>query len=319
MSPEHCLEILKKDLAKDDIECAAIGATSSAEYKQMLSLIAQLSSLDSWGNARDVKTLGKQMVRLAFKRAVDITKATKLPLSGLDAICCIAGMLDERVALATNLPSASIPRSALPAQHLDPPKADAYEILNACATRAATWIPKLATRYEEAFPSSQGRDPGVPDVVWKQLEVDKWAALEAAHRQKEELDALEEAVRDAYRAEEAQKALETDLVCRAREASADAEIKCQLEEQRLKRVTAIAVRQAKEKKLEAHRQKELEEAQKEQRAQTKLRQMGVCAAGYEWIKQADGYDSDFMQLHSANVALARSGQVVGSGCASPTP
>ncbi|EKM60602.1 uncharacterized protein PHACADRAFT_203774 [Phanerochaete carnosa HHB-10118-sp] len=35
MSPEHCLEILKKDLAKDDIECAAIGATSSDEYKQM--------------------------------------------------------------------------------------------------------------------------------------------------------------------------------------------------------------------------------------------------------------------------------------------
>ncbi|EKM56229.1 uncharacterized protein PHACADRAFT_61138, partial [Phanerochaete carnosa HHB-10118-sp] len=71
MSPEHCLGVLGKGLAKDDIECAAFGATSSDKYKQMLSLIAQLSSLESWGNARDVKTLGKQMVRLAFKRAVD--------------------------------------------------------------------------------------------------------------------------------------------------------------------------------------------------------------------------------------------------------
>ncbi|EKM56230.1 uncharacterized protein PHACADRAFT_29163 [Phanerochaete carnosa HHB-10118-sp] len=156
-------------------------------------------------------------------------------------------MLDERVALATNLPSVSTSRGTLPAQHLNPPKVDAYEILNACATRAAAWMPELATRYEEAFPSSQGRNPGVPDVVWKLLEADKWAALEAAHRQKEELNALEEAARDAYRAEEAQKALELDLVCRAREPSADAEIKRQFEEQRLKRVTAIAVRQAKER------------------------------------------------------------------------
>ncbi|EKM56223.1 uncharacterized protein PHACADRAFT_209697 [Phanerochaete carnosa HHB-10118-sp] len=289
MSPEHCLEILKKDLAKNDIDCAALEATYLDEYKRMVSLVAQLSALDSWGNARDMKTLAKQMVRIAFKQVASIAKGERLPLSGPAAVSCISAMLKERIARATNLPSISAPKGTLPVQHLDPPKADAPTVSTARATDTASPEPEPITQQEDTSSPSDGRDPGVSDAVWRQLEADKQAALETARCREEELRALEKAAEDARRAEEAQKALEAELARRARQAAADAEIKRQLEEQRLKRIAAEIERERKAKELEARRQKELEEKRKEQQAQQKLRKMGICPAGYQWIKQSGGY------------------------------
>ncbi|GJF00004.1 P-loop containing nucleoside triphosphate hydrolase protein [Phanerochaete sordida] len=288
MSPQHCLEILRKDLVKNDIECAALEATSSNEYRQMMDLIAQLSALDSWGNARDMKTLAKQMVRIAFKRVTGIQKGARLPLSGPDAVTCIAEMLVARVARATNLPPTSTGHT-LPTQIRDPPTPHAPNISTAQATRTAAAEPEPAQEQNEAPPSDAGRDAGVTDAVWKQLEADKRAALEAERRREEELRALEQAAEDARRAEEAQKALEEQLARRAREAAADVELKRALEAQRLKLLAAAAERERRAKELEARRQKEIEEKRKDQAAQQKLRQMGVCSAGYRWIKQAGGY------------------------------
>ena len=289
MSPEHCLEILKKDLAKNEIECAALEATYSNEYREMVKLISQLSALDSWGNARDMKTLAKQMVRVAFKRVASIAQGTKLPLTGPDAISCITAMLKERLARSTNLPSASTSKFTPPIQYPDPPKPSAPIISTAHATRTAAPNPEPPKKQEEAPPSSDARDPGVSDAVWRQLEADKRAAIETARRKEEEMRALEKAAEDARRAEEAQKALEKELARQARQAAADAEIKRQLEVQRLKRLAAEAERERKARELEARRQKELEEKRKEQQAQEKLRHMGVCPVGFQWIKQAGGY------------------------------
>lgn len=253
MSPEDCLEILKKDLAQEDIECAALGARRSTAYKQMVRLVAQLSALDSWGNARDMKTLAKQMVRVAFRRVASGPSGSKLPLSDRDAVSCIAAMLEERVARATNLPSAFRTRDTLPVQHLDAPKAHAPKISTARATRTTTRKTKPTPQQDGAPPASEGRDPGVSDAVWTQLKADKRTALEAARRRKEELRALEQAARGARSA---------------------------------------TAREQKERELEVRRQKELEEERKERRAQEKLREMGVCPAGYEWHKQTGGYRCD---------------------------
>ena len=283
MSPEHCLEILKKELAKNEIKCAALEATYSNEYREMVKLISQLSALDSWGNARDMKALAKQMVRVAFKRAASIAQGTKLPLTGPDAISCIATMLKERLARSANLPSApsaSASKFAPPIQYPDLPKPSAPTISTAHDTRTAAPNPEPPKKQGEAPPSSDARDSGVSDAIWRQLEADKRAAIEAARRKVEEMRALKKAAEDARRAEEAQKALEEELARRARQAAAEAQIKRQLDVQRLKRLAAEAERERKARELEARRQKELEEKRKEQMAQEKLRQMGVCSAGY---------------------------------------
>ncbi|KZT74563.1 P-loop containing nucleoside triphosphate hydrolase protein [Daedalea quercina L-15889] len=292
MAPHHCLEILRADLTKRDIDCAALCVRDSDDYRMMAQLVSRLSALDSWGNARDMKTLAKQMVRVAYKQVASIAPGTKLVLSGQDCITCIVEMLGERLARATNLPTSSFaPQPPLPMQHLDPPKLNPPSISTAHATRMATPKPEPAENVEDVSQSSDAadRDAGVSDVVWKQLQADKQAAIEEERRKEEELRALEEAAEEARRAEEALKAREEELARRAREAAADAEIKRRLEEQRLKRLAAAAERERKARELEARRQKALEEKKKEQKAQEKLRQMGVCPVGFRWIKQAGGY------------------------------
>ena len=42
-------------------------------------------------------------------------------------------------------------------------------------------------------------------------------------------------------------------------------------------------------KIEEERKKREAEKRKEQAAQQKLRNLGVCVAGFRWIKQAGGY------------------------------
>ena len=292
MAPDHCLEILRGDLARNEMECAALREPDSDAYRAMALLVARLSTLDSWGNARDMKTLAKQMVRVAYKRVASVAPGEKLSLSSQDCIDCIAAMLQERLSRATNLPSAS-PASKLnlPMRHLDPPKLSPPSISTTHATRTAAPEPEpnADEKQAEVGEDSEGRDPGVPDAVWKQLQADKRAALEAERLAEEKMRALREAEEEARRAEEAQKQLEEQLARQAREAAADAEIKRKLEEQRLKRLAAAIEREKRARALEAQRQKEIEEKKKEQKAQEKLRQMGVCPVGYRWIKQAGGY------------------------------
>jgi SOS response regulatory protein OraA/RecX len=58
------------------------------------------------------------------------------------------------------------------------------------------------------------------------------------------------------------------------------------------RMRALRARAAREKALAALKKKQEEEERKrreEVKVQQKLRQMGVCMAGFGWIKQSDGY------------------------------
>jgi len=62
-----------------------------------------------------------------------------------------------------------------------------------------------------------------------------------------------------------------------------------LEAARLKEVAARAERERREEMLRVAREEEARRKQQEAKAQAALRQMGVCAAGFRWIKQATGY------------------------------
>jgi SpoVK/Ycf46/Vps4 family AAA+-type ATPase len=287
MQPEACLKVLQSELKKKDIHCDAF-VPASTEYKDIINLLSQLSSLPSWGNARDMKTLAKHMIRVVYKKVAVLLDSQELRLSGQDAVSCLSDLLSERLARSSNLPSSSaFSQSKLPVQHLDPPRSTLPPVETDHETRKRN--PDQQQR-DEPDPSSLSiRDLGVSDAIWAQLQVDQRAAAEAARRQEEEMRALEKAAEEARLAEEAQKALEADLARRAREAAADAEVKRQLEQQRLKRLAAAIERERKARELEARRQKEIEEKRREAKAQEQLRRMGVCPAGYNWIKQAGGY------------------------------
>lgn len=97
MSPKHCLQVLQTELTKSDIRSPELGDEASAEYASMVQVVYALSYLPSWGNARDVKTLAKQMVRLAYKKlAGAVPDKSGIVLTGADLIACMEVMLKER-------------------------------------------------------------------------------------------------------------------------------------------------------------------------------------------------------------------------------
>lgn len=293
MAPAHCLKILAKKLAKEDIACPEVTDAASEHYRTMLALLQQLSALPSWGNARDMGTLAKQMVRTAFKTVASVAPGDALTLSGADAVACIQAMLDERLARVRNLPPTQRFSGApppLPVQTREPPLATPPATSTATAHATDTAPPPEALEERTAEPAAaSGRDPGVSDAVWAQLQSDKKAALDLTRRREEELRALEQAAEEARQAAERAKALEADMARRAREAAADAELKRKFEEQRLKRLAAEAEAERRRRAAEEQRRKEMEERRREAKAQEKLRHMGVCVAGYRWIKQGGGY------------------------------
>ncbi|KAI6157079.1 P-loop containing nucleoside triphosphate hydrolase protein [Pisolithus tinctorius] len=71
MTPDQCLTLLDKDLRKNGITIAELKDPSSAEYPTMSGIIKGMSSLPSWGNARDIKTIGKRMIQKAFSNAAN--------------------------------------------------------------------------------------------------------------------------------------------------------------------------------------------------------------------------------------------------------
>ncbi len=61
------------------------------------------------------------------------------------------------------------------------------------------------------------------------------------------------------------------------------------EEVRFREIEAKAERERIHQELERRKQEEEERKKKEELAQSRLRQMSVCVAGFRWIKQGGGY------------------------------
>ncbi|RXW16623.1 hypothetical protein EST38_g9231 [Candolleomyces aberdarensis] len=124
-----------------------------------------------------------------------------------------------------------------------------------------------------APPNSQSRRPGMSDEtrMWLQLQAERRQAEEDERRKRDKR--LEKAKREA----EAQRRQAEELARQAAQAQEEARLK-QLKYQR---------RQAEEdeRRLRAERERIAELERKEQADQQRLRQMGVCVSGHQWIKQ----------------------------------
>ena len=133
-----------------------------------------------------------------------------------------------------------------------------------------------------------GRDPGVTDAEWMQLQQFK--------RQQEE--------DDRKRAEKESRLRQAEEIIRLAHKLAEEELaqaQRKLEEEKEERKKAELERQQKEredmlkkKQIELDRiREELEkieiERKKEMAIQTKLKQIGECPVGYPWIRLPDGY------------------------------
>ncbi|KAF9238218.1 P-loop containing nucleoside triphosphate hydrolase protein [Melanogaster broomeanus] len=93
MTPEQCLTLLDKDLRKSNIVVTEMADTSSSQYQEMRTIVSRMSVLSSWGNARDMKTMGKRMFQQAFANAANGGQAS---LTVTEALDIMKAMLAEQ-------------------------------------------------------------------------------------------------------------------------------------------------------------------------------------------------------------------------------
>lgn len=112
--------------------------------------------------------------------------------------------------------------------------------------------------------------------------------LDIQHAKAEEIEyqrlrSLEAAIQE----ENAEAAAEKDNV--ETEPPENDEERQRLEKERIARAKAKRERDAEIERLVRKRMEMEENRRKEQAVQAKLREMGVCCQGFQWIKQQDGY------------------------------
>ncbi|KAJ7756428.1 P-loop containing nucleoside triphosphate hydrolase protein [Mycena maculata] len=315
MDPDACLEVLKGALGKQTIMLRDLDDKTSPGYRTMSEIIDKLSKLPSWGNARDMQTLAKQMATkvltgVANSLVKTFWKDAPLVLPSQDAIKCMEAMLHERRSRVVNVKSATARESWLHAQpsaalggHASPPPPSA----SSSSTSNTAQPPPTSTQPPpdssaspaKAVPVTNSgiqRDAGISDAVWQQLQADIRAAQAEKKRREEAIQKAEQSLREAAAREqeriaEAQR-LEAEaqrLEAQARDQAAKDEMKRKLEEIRIAECLAREERERRARELEAQRKAQELEQKREAKAQAALRNMGVCVAGFRWIKQAGGY------------------------------
>lgn len=289
LNPEHCLKLLASKLKQSMIIVPAL--ESPFAYPNFRDRIAELSGLPRWGNARDVQTLAKSMVRAVYES--NTTKTEQLVLSEEKAMACIKTMLAARRARNQALPS-SRPLFPAQAQSLNAFQSRSPTCFNtSIATQDSPETSKEEAEWEKSTsPESTGeeRDAGVSDAVWSQLQNDKKAAELQAQRLEKMIRDKEDAIRVS---EETERQLAAEAAAlreiQAKNEAEALELLRQSEEARIKELEAKAERERIQKELERQRKAELERKRLEAQAQSKLRQMGVCCQGFQWVKQSGGY------------------------------
>jgi hypothetical protein len=298
-------------------------------HTYLLSRIDDLSKLPAWGNARDIETLAKSMVRKAFAHATG--EADPIILLPEDGRNCIESMLAKcRDRVSDQL--APQPSFSGQQQASDAPRS-APQVNSSTSTTTKTDLSSEKAQEPNVL-DDDGRDPGVSDAVWQKLQKDKkladWTAEatqqairkgEEAHARAQEAEKKAEANSAAALELEEKNQADSDELLRKQEEArilgieAEAEeareearkaaaallerhaamlLRAQAllrkrEEARIREAEAKAERERIQKAIERMKQEEMKRRQKEEKAQVKLRQMGICPMGFRWIKQAGGY------------------------------
>ena len=292
MDPQHCLQILERKIQQQEIETPPLADTQSEIHQEMVRLLTQLAALPSWGNARDIETLAKTMIGSVFRSKTSATDV--LAISSIDVLHYTKIMLNDRKGRAANVRSKS-PLSLLQGMSKAPQALPPLLSQETTTSQIKTTIDQ--PREKEALPpptpppqeAGVQRDDGVSDEVWIQLQADIRAA-EADTKVSKEMIMSQEAAFSAALVQENERieALKKLEQAKAKDEEEIQELKRKQEEARLQERAARIAREKAMAELERIRLQEVRQ-KREAEVQTRLQQMGVCSAGFQWIKQSSGY------------------------------
>ncbi|PWY84476.1 putative AAA family ATPase [Aspergillus sclerotioniger CBS 115572] len=299
LSPDSCMQLLtnllqsrKKSLTSKltDFNMTSIESPSNTFHKLCKKHFSQLSKISNWANARDVQTLANGIFQNAIRKIHD----RKLLIDEALVIAELVHMVQERTNRESAQSLCKDPLALLQTQArstTDQPMTGPST--NTTATTTIT-TPETTTNDPETPPqpptkTNQGPDPrdaGVSDAIWIQLQQDR---LASETREKEHQKLISDQNYLQTLVESLKKQQPPPPAQNGNGNGNDDDAKKRHEQQRLQHELE---RRAREDKLEALR-KEREAAElerrKDQQAQKRLKQTGVCCMGYRWIRQTYGY------------------------------
>ena len=292
MSPQQCLEVLERTITQQKIQTPPLTDPRSQLHDKMVGHLKNLSALPSWGNARDMKNLAKIMIGSVFTTMTAVSST--LAISETSILHHTETMLRERRDRSANLPSAlphtPLQRAATDNQAPPPPSEAGPSIPEAddMSVGSAEHSPAEAGT-EPSTTDETERDEGVPDEIWNQLQADKRAAEAHEIVTDTSIHNAEQIVSDATDFEHQQSlALKQIDETKAKDEVEAQALKRKHEEARLHEKAARLLREKAKAELERIRILEVKQ-KREKQVQSKLQKMGVCCAGFQWIKQASGY------------------------------
>lgn len=295
MDPEKCVELLDVELKKNEIEVTP--PLNSLERQQMIDIFAELSRLPSWGNGRDVKNIAKDICSDAFASNV----SSELRVTFADILQHLDKMLKLQKARNEGRGDSMRPNNLNFSDSLFPPmqrlsKAPITTSSITSKTETAEPVPPSENKvYEkdnsEDIADSIQRDPGVSDEVWQQLQ--QSIAEEKALKKAEEMF-----ISAQQREYEAQKEAETVRLKEIRRLEEEKRladesrrkvVEEQLRQEKRRMEAALKAKREAEEKLRKAQEEAEKKRQQELAVQKKIRDMGICPAGFRWIRVGGGY------------------------------
>lgn len=284
LSPDQCWQLFQKRLKEnEDINSDAIQNARTTFRGLVIEFFESLSTLPGWGNARDVETAVKSIVGKIFATTEDNTNTTYVVTNQI-VFEVLRSMFFERRKRAAASPNtyggAMSPTMASFA--VSPPPLGGSDTTTGKVQSRPPSPCSLSRRPSPVSISSDddddGRDAGVSDEIWAQLQLDKKAA-----------EQREETLRQVLQqADEAKSKLE----------KLKSEGESDGDEEELKKYEEMIRNLVKEQMVQEEKKLQEEAAQK------KLMELGLCPQGFRWIKQDNGYRCAGGSHYMSNEALS---------------
>jgi hypothetical protein len=273
LSARSCATLLESELAREsylDIN----GVRSMFQSDGVIALFDDLIRLGNWANARDVLTLA-QSIKIERLQDADgnATGLIQLTLHHVEA--ALQCLLDDRIRQAALLRNQGALSSSTDTGGLSEllPRSQDHEQSSGPAVKSTIQEMTTSQSSTPADIPDDGRDPGVSDSVWSALEADKRKVIDENRIYEETKEMLEEAEKRFFENESGDDLSDgdhdDDLVNAAR---------YRREQERIEY-----------EKLRRQKEEMERRQQHEMKMQQKLRRLGICPAGFRWIKQDAGY------------------------------
>jgi len=281
ISPDMSCVMLANKLKSDQI---VIGDFALVNQEATLIFSNLINKTNGWGNGRDIETMAKEIKRLVAQLCVgvDIEPGEDIVLTSQQLIEYMRRFYLSREQTAVS----KKPIIKKNDDHLfdipEPMK------LTAPKTKTAAKIEELEDSSDSDVDpidnSNDGRDPGVSDESWLNLQEAKKRAI------KEEADQLQKSLLNKQILEKAERDLRIEEETKEREMKLlDEAEKIKKERYFLrKKKVMLDIIKAKQAILDKHEREEKERQEKEEARKKKLEKSGRCPAGYAWVSIGEG-------------------------------